>query len=111
MNYWHWFDWVFCISHPITERKDDMTVRLASIGLFAPQFVYAARPKSLVMSNMRRNPSTEFGCNLSHIKAVGRAVEVQAKRALFLEDDVVFSDGAETILRSAIEALPEDWDV
>jgi len=108
-NYFHWFDQIFVISHPITKREEGMRERLSEIGIDWAKFVYAERPEGLQMSNMRRNPTTEFGCNLSQIKAVVNGM--YAKRPLFLEDDVEFHPNAPEILEKAIKSLPDDWNV
>jgi hypothetical protein len=55
------------------------------------------------INNMRRNGRTEFGVNLSHIKAVVHAIQDGAERPLFLEDDVEFI--------GEIKSLPLDFDV
>jgi hypothetical protein len=66
--------------------------------------VYAKPPyDGFKMNNMRRNARAEFGVNLSHIKAVVRAIHDGAERPLFLEDDVEFI--------GEIPSLPLDFDV
>jgi hypothetical protein len=66
--------------------------------------IYAKPPcGGFVMNNMRRNARAEFGVNLSHIKAIVRAIWDGAERPLFLEDDVEFI--------GEIPSLPLDFDV
>jgi hypothetical protein len=66
--------------------------------------VYAKPPHGgFTMNNMRRNARAEFGVNLSHIKAVVRAIHDGAERPLFLEEDVEFI--------GEIPSLPLDFDV
>lgn len=104
-----WFDRVFCISHPMTMRWKEMESRLLNCGV-VPERVYARRPSKLFsVSNMRRNPQGEFGCNLSHVKALTHAIGCD--NPLFLEDDVVFSEDTGTVLTSAFSDLPDDWAV
>jgi hypothetical protein len=57
------------------------------------------------MNNMRRNSRGEFGCSLSHIKAITHALNDGAERPLFLEDDVEF------IREPDLSGLPDDYDV
>jgi GR25 family glycosyltransferase involved in LPS biosynthesis len=59
------------------------------------------------MGNMRRNPRTEFGCNLSHLMAISHAIRDGVETALFLEDDVRFvGDPTE-----ALGELPDSWSL
>lgn len=109
-NPFNWFDRVYVISHPCTGRLEAITKTVKDQGIYCPTFIYAQCDDSLKISNMRRNPAIEFGVGLSHIKAVGDAMEGHY-RALFLEDDIEFVDGANEILFDAIEELPPDWAI
>lgn len=105
------FDEVYVISHPITGRRDAMQERLSEQGCDWPTFVHADRPTSdFKMSNMRRNPRGEFGCGMSHVKALARAARY-GEQAIFLEDDVHFVEGAMEVLGEAIRELPGSWAV
>jgi hypothetical protein len=53
---------------------------------------------------MRRNPRGEFGCSLSHIKAIATAIADNVPLALFVEDDIVFNRLPEL-------HFPYDWNV
>lgn len=106
---WWWFNSVTVISHPVTGRAQDMLKR-AGERRMNPSFVYAQSPApGFSMSNMRRNPAGEFGCSLSHLKALCLAMHRQWRRPLFLEDDVEFGDDSH--LREALDSLPPDWSV
>ena len=106
------FDRVYVIHLPNPERFKLMQAELQRVGINDAQFVHANRPRHLFeMSNMRREPAGEFGANLSHLKAILRAVSDGAEHPLFLEDDVVFNPDAEMLLTTSLASLPADWDV
>lgn len=87
-----YFDKTYVIHLPVRETK------------LAGEMVYATPPsKGFTMSNMRRNPAAEFGVNLSHIKAIVRAMNDKAERPLFLEDDVE--------IVGSLPELPSYYDV
>lgn len=112
MSIFDFFDRVYVIHLPNPERLALMQAELARVGIAGAQFIHANPPRYLFeMSNMRRAPAAEFGANLSHLKAVMRAVADGAERPLFLEDDVVFNPDAETLLTTSLASLPADWDV
>jgi hypothetical protein len=99
------FDRVYCVHLPNAERRKAIEVELARIGFGECRFVWADKPpKGFTISNMRRNPGAEFGCALSHIKAIMHAVADGARAPLFIEDDVVFGEMPEI-------KLPPDWRV
>ena len=60
---------------------------------------------------MRRNPAIEFAVNLGHMKNVITAIQDQAKRPLFLEDDVHFHADRLDVIQRARYELPFDWSV
>lgn len=83
-----------------------------AVGIKDVQYIHAKEPAGcLKMSNMRRNPQAELGVNLSHIKAVVKAIADGAERPLFVEDDIEFADYVQDCLPVALSELPEDWDV
>lgn len=108
-----WFDAVYVISLPdAAERRAAITQQLQSVGIHDWEFVYAEPPAAgFTMSNMRRNPRAEFGCNLSHARAILESVACGALRSLCVEDDIVFLPGAIERLTATIGELPPVWDV
>jgi len=104
------FDKVYVIHLPNTERREHITKQLDRFGVKDFEFIYAEQPRGKY-PNMRRRPAVEMGCNLSHIKAVVRAMHEGAERPLFLEDDVVFSADAKERAPKALAELPPDWAV
>jgi hypothetical protein len=107
-----WFDRVYCIHLPVPARRKEMESQFAAVGIKDVQYIHAKEPVGgLSMSNMRRNPQAELGVNLSHVKAVVRAIADGAKRPLFVEDDIEFSSYIEECLPVSLSELPEDWDV
>lgn len=106
------FDSVWCIHLPSRERRIAIDLQFAKMGIVAVNYVHAAKPPAgFSVSNMRRNPAAEFGCALSHVKAWVGALASGARRPLFVEDDVTFSDSAELTLECGKCPLPEDWAV
>lgn len=112
MSQFHYFDHIYCIHKPDTTRRETIEQMFAKIGAVGVEYVYADRPHgSFEMSNMRRAPKYEFAVNLSHSMAIAHAIADGAKRPLFVEDDIVFSEDAGEVLEKALKALPDDWDV
>ena len=106
-----YFDRVYCIHLPNPGRRKAMQAELDRLGIRNVEYVHARPPAAgFRMTNMRRAGGPEFGANLSHVKAVLRAVADGAERPLFLEDDVVFRLDAATLLATALAELPA-WDV
>jgi hypothetical protein len=113
-NPFDFFDNIYCIHLPSnTERKDLIDGEFKTLGIGQRvQYVSAdPPPKGFKMSHMNRSPQGEFGCNLSHIKAVVNAISVGSKTPLFFEDDVTFISDTLEIIADAIIQLPENWDV
>jgi hypothetical protein len=96
------FDRVYVIHLPHRERRAAIEAELARMGLEA-EYVHAKPPRGFTMSNMRRNPAAEFGCALSHVKAIVRAA-AEGQRPLIIEDDVRFVGLPQL-------DLPADWEV
>lgn len=96
---------VYVVHLPNAERKARIAAELARVGFNNVTYVHAQEPVAgFTMSNMRRNPRGEFGCALSHIKAICTAIADGVDRALFVEDDIKFRH------YDFIE-WPEDWRV
>lgn len=111
MSVFDYFDRAYCVHLPNPERRAGMVKQFEAAGIKRAEFVHAETPRSpFSISNMRRCPPREFGANLSHIKAVVRAIADGAERALFVEDDIVFLH-PEARLGPALAELPADWDV
>ena len=95
----------YVIHLPNPERKARITAELAGAGCLKVKFVHAQEPvQGFTMSNMRRNPRGEFGCALSHVKAIMQAVVDDVDEALFIEDDIIIG-------RPAHVSVPPDWKV
>ena len=102
---------VYCIHLPDAERKAHIEAELARVGLTDVTYIHAREPfQGFQCSNMRRNPRGEFGCALSHLKAISRAIQDGCFEALFLEDDIVFTTAPirPDFLRWR---LPGDWRI
>jgi len=96
---------VYVVHLPNAERKAKISAELEKHGYGDVVFVAALEPYSgFIASNMRRNPRGEFGCALSHLKAILTAITDGVDQALFVEDDVVFR-------KYGYFQIPEDWRV
>ena len=51
------------------------------------------------------------GCILSHVAIIKKAKELNLKSILILEDDIEFYNNFKQKFNTAIENLPEDWDM
>jgi hypothetical protein len=108
---------VIVVHLPNPERKARIAAELERAGFTDVTYVHAAEPvQGFMMSNMRRNPRGEFGCTLSHLKALnigamryGAAPDREPEPFLVVEDDVVFADGALDAIMAAITALDALW--
>jgi len=96
---------VFVVSLPNPGRRTAITAELEKHGYGDVQFIHAQEPaQGFSMTNMRRNARGEFGCSLSHLKAISTAIAQDVEQALFIEDDIVFR-------RYDWFEMPEDWRV
>jgi len=103
---------VYCIHLPNDERRKHIEVELARVGFTDITYIHAQEPvKDYTSNNFRRNPRNELGCSLSHIKAISLAISEGHDEALFVEDDIVFSDGAWNRLGNALDQLEQDYSV
>lgn len=66
--------------------------------------------ESVKCRRLVRNPlsAAEVGCALSHLKALEIAASGRAKSVLILEDDVIGTDDAVSMVEALVSALPED---
>lgn len=98
----------FVIHLPNEARRERIAAGLAKVGLEDVHYIHAREPfQKFTCTNMRRNPRGEFGCALSHLKAISAALASGCSYALFIEDDVEFARDL-----SVIEpALSGDWRI
>jgi len=97
---------VYVVHLPNEDRKAHISAELARVGFTDITYIHATEPVSdFSANNMRRNPRGEFGCALSHLKAIATAINDNAEEALFVEDDVVFTDNAWLRLGNALDQL------
>jgi len=97
---------VYVIHLPNPERKAKIAAELARVGLTDVTYVHAQEPvNGFTMSNMRRNPRGEFGCALSHVKAIMQAIIDDQYSALFIEDDIEFAGHGAKRFNDAVEGF------
>jgi hypothetical protein len=91
---------VYVIHLPNAERKARIAAELERVGFDDVTYIHAKEPyDGFGMSNMRRNARGEFGCALSHLKAIAYAAQFPRRSmSLFIEDDVVFAPDFDPLL-------------
>lgn len=106
------FDKSYCIHLPNPKRMKLIQKQFQKVGIRDTRFVHADPPDAgFKMSNFVRSPPGEFGCNLSQIKAIVHAIADAAQIPIFFEDDINFHKDAVSILESALNDIPDDWEV
>lgn len=114
VNSFDWFGRVYVING-VQGRREKISAELDKLGIpeYKRDFIRAKPPAlDFKMSNMRRNPRGEFGCSLSHLKAVIHAANERIPRPLFIEDDILFEPDAAKRLASAIADIEgRQWSV
>lgn len=104
------FDKVYCIHLPESrDRLPLITQELKTVNLYGKTEFIAANVPHCTINNMRRNPKRELGANLSHIKAILKAIEDQSNYPLFIEDDITFHSNAKQKIEAAFTELPPNW--
>ena len=53
----------------------------------------------------------EIGASLSHAQIYKKILDEDIEMAVVLEDDIMFRDGAEIVLKTVINEVPDDWDI
>lgn len=114
MSPFDFFGRVYCVN-AIHDRREAIQAQLDSLDIphWRRDFIHAKRPYSgFKMSNMRRHAAGEFGCSLSHIRAIVTAMNARVQNPLFIEDDIEFDDLARERLRDGLESLGgHQWGV
>lgn len=86
------------------DRRDQITQQLASVGVHNFDILDAIE-----------TPCAPLGCTLSHILALQKCRDMRARTCLVLEDDFVFDQDPDTVIRTVdafFAAVPSpDWDV
>jgi hypothetical protein len=106
-----YFDRTVVISLPQrTERRERLTRNLEEAGLTDQLEWFEA------IDGTKNQPPPEWasgnggwGCMLSHLAVLRRAVEDEVQTLLILEDDVCFSPHTVEWLPAFMQALPADW--
>lgn len=106
-NPFEYFDHVFCIN--LTEsidRRNKMIKEFESIGINNYEFISAQKPNEIFRTTNFQY-SGEFGCVLSHLKAITHAIKLGCENPLFLEDDIEFINEPKETLTKALTVLPD----
>jgi GR25 family glycosyltransferase involved in LPS biosynthesis len=112
-NSFDFFDKIYCINLVTDhERKTVMKDEFDKIGIKdIINWKSAPRPDAGYYSSSYRYAG-EFGCVLSHLKALIDANSSDIVNGIVVfEDDVYFDDDTNTLLQNALDNLPNDWDV
>jgi hypothetical protein len=80
---------VYCIHLPHIIRHMNIAGELQRAGLTDVRYIHAKEPmQGFAANNYRRNARGEYGCALSHLKAISQAIADKQEVALFIEDDI-----------------------
>ena len=115
------FDEVLVINlESAKSRMQQMEAHLDSIGLIPWTRMEAVNGKKLSNSELQQATtpscnrlctSSMVGCYMSHRAAWKHAVDNGRQTTLILEDDARLTSSASQLIWSAIQSLPEDWDL
>jgi len=102
------FDGLFIIHLPeLTSRKEQFKKELSSIGISQYTIIEGVKYKDGKTVDDRI-----AGCKLSHIKCLKKAIELNCKRPLFMEDDVIFNKDINSYLPDIKKFLDTThWDM
>lgn len=104
------------------ERKDFMESQLSNLqipflrflavnGKKLPKNISQINPEDFSKCHGREVRPGEIGCYLSHIGALNKFLESDAKFALILEDDALISEEANNLISKVIDEYQDgDWD-
>jgi len=73
--------------------------------------VYATPPPEDINTSVMKFVRGNIGANLSHAKALTRALAQNANAALIFEDDFYVTSEHKSLLKKALADLPSDWDI
>jgi glycosyl transferase family 25 len=104
-----YFDKIYCIN---LDRRTDRWERcqeiFSKINLNVERF--SAIDGSVDNYNLGYPYDSELAGAISHTKVIEKAVELNIKNVLILEDDVDFIDNLENFFSDLIKLVPKDWD-
>lgn len=115
VNPFDFFDHIYCIHMPKSvEREALVRSEFEKLGILSRiDWVHATQPnpENFKSGGSMYYPAAQVGCKLSHLKALHNAMFCGYQTILILEDDVIFPNWDVTKLETAIEELPEAWDM
>jgi GR25 family glycosyltransferase involved in LPS biosynthesis len=102
------FDGLFIIHLPeLTSRKEQFKKEFSSIGISQYTIIEGVKYNGGKTVNDRI-----IGCKLSHIECLKKAIELNCKRPLFMEDDVIFNKNINSYLPNIKNFLDTThWDM
>lgn len=89
--------------HDAVEGNKLNISELESSNIYDDEAAHQAFSRSLTMP--------EIGTALSHIGVYKEILDLNIDRALVLEDDVMFQEGAVRKIEALLEEVPDDWDI
>lgn len=110
------FDNIFCINlDRRPDRWEDSLIEFSKNNIevervSAVDGALITSKGELNQKNKRIKPE-EIGCSLSHLKVLKLIVERDYKKAMILEDDVIFRDDISTFFNANYHLIPEDYDM
>jgi GR25 family glycosyltransferase involved in LPS biosynthesis len=110
-NTWDFFSKIYCINLPEDiNRTNFMIDEFNKLDIISKvNFIAANRPPPKYKSSNYQFAG-EFGCALSHLKAIIDGINSTNPIVIF-EDDAEFINNAENNIKNIIENLPENWSI
>jgi len=111
-NVFDFVDKIYCVNLPeCNDRWKLVAKEFKKVGIFERVIkIYAPKPnKNHVPINFIK--AGQYGCTMSHLKIIGRALKEAKGHIIIFEDDIEFSDNSEAILGDVLDALPQEWDI
>lgn len=111
-NPFDFFERIYCVNLPeCADRWDLVSVEFEQQGLLdRVERIYAPKPTKSTYFLPNMHKSGEMGCTMSHLKALGNAMDSTGPVLIF-EDDVKFSDKCTHTLQTALNNIPDNWDL
>jgi len=112
-NPFDFFDKIYCINLPQNkDRWNTVSKEFEKVGIMDKvERIWATPPHEKCTIPKLNKPIGEFGCWLSHGKAIVHAIESNVENILIVEDDTTFTNESSLLLKTALSELPNNWDI
>jgi hypothetical protein len=109
MSFKHYFDKAYCINlDRRTDRWEDAQKEFERVGIEVSR-LSAVDGKSYTFQNTLK--AGAYGCKLSHLKVLTKAVNKGYEKIFIAEDDIVFDDNFNEKFDNVSKNIPSNWDL